>query len=1497
MLKKDDNFPKAAIRFPANHPMTKNLGNTSTEFLSGEEMVLSAKYLLHSVVSPDNLDSVTLNIVASKASLTLTAFYLNYIVGLLYNFITSEKYFVSTEEFKLNGNVNEKGRYIYNLRNTDERGHLIPYNQTEYFLSVDVSSVKIDAPLNLYSTKEAMGTGIFEHLGVDLRYVPTYIDLSVDLSPVTISIPLSGDDLKLKHPRQTFLGLEAVKIWGHAMVGSPPDNNYYKMIFDIFIGNVKGELFPSQVTMAINFLTNFIHQWKVAYPITELSTLEKNYNNDRVYMPDIVSKYKLLELLLKIQSISFGIIGTNGIIQISLPEGVEIFTDNMVDQETGSRQYVEVPIIDAKLLNSKELGMKTKEGDWIGIASLSTGIRLDVRSRPPFFQKHQKLQTKFLRDQDLTTMRLNIWNNGREDRGSFVESVDLEEIVKESLNERTEDTTSFFDVDSQFGDDNKSDDEYEDAQDESQLREVNTSDPKFTEFVRRGFNDKRGSSSIVRRRSSAVSSDRNSSLALSNDDFDEDEDNSTIEAVFFYKGEKKNMTIPLATYEKYLKFYCFEYEKDDNTPLIFNSTNIFLDHKFGLFSDFPDITLVPTNNSDHLEKVYKGFVPAVPLMKLMQERREKKQTKPGFLEKSEIMRLTQDDDRASTNIHLHFLKDISVFFTPNVCAILQDFIKPFIVPKQNGEDIADTLEKRNYESTAAPEVIPDWNLNMYQVSCSLNSITVHLLQSICAPDLIKSNFLGVRTTQSLKIVGSSLFFVLSVGFKNNRKLNDPEIPLKELISVEGSANLKSMHCTMQVINKKLLKSEGIPVEGFPKSIEFLDCPTLLVLYLDGLDLFGKYKVTLDENQGRVSLNTGKGFRLDFVKELPSIVYSMFDIWKHAGTSIVNAVSESMQQSKLAEIYFLSSLVSLSEQRNISTVFNENKMEAIKKMREIMNIVPYEEFQKINKDLSKRGFINSVNQETDVEFFKIFVSKPQEKNQQEENEKIKRKAFPTLQHLRTDIFFKVEEVKITLHALKTKSVVKVQDILVQGKLQYEKLTRNKFKELENLKKTKKRKIEAILSVNISLVSVNVYPEFVPFITCIVGVQALLLSEQNMELVSKLREQTLKRTKSIQPYPEDIEFSEMITNVQRATSPNEFVIFVTTEVDKIEARAWMDEYNFAELIVDGVSVMYNQALKREDISGSLLNIDDKMERNVDLKLVHSSSVNITNIKIQYNYSAEKLTSFTSLFDASIKGISINEYWFKINSKKNISLVFGVKGIQINIPYTKIWKAATFQFRRFINTWYSNIISRPNVPSTINQKTLVNLPKGEDGKIKINTEIPTINVYVDVNKFGVEAIILPNLQMRYEMKRIMVSFSRSVDELYKYHVHLYNSFLAFKTNINEEFPNSDREIPNPQQTNNSSDFRKKIILPEVYITGDVKTDTKSKQPSVTISTFIDVEYMENVFTSDLLNNVMHIQSTLLKEINNVIEGFNYVIDPDDKERVATFTNKIIKVGRHIH
>lgn len=218
--------------------------NTQAAFLTNKELghieglIVDGGYHYNATTSSTNTDTLILNVRGQSPYAYLYGFVIRYVMLLKDNYFGDFVHFRTFDEYQQQLQLKE--------RNPDAEAANQPprkkSNDMDVILSVRVDDTKIMLPGNLYSAGRYV-QGEFASVSVDLRFTNYYMDMEIDVSPVSFS--LGNAEGALESPgmssSNTQLFIDGLRIYGHRLFGLPPTEPTYLCNWDVSVGAVSGE--------------------------------------------------------------------------------------------------------------------------------------------------------------------------------------------------------------------------------------------------------------------------------------------------------------------------------------------------------------------------------------------------------------------------------------------------------------------------------------------------------------------------------------------------------------------------------------------------------------------------------------------------------------------------------------------------------------------------------------------------------------------------------------------------------------------------------------------------------------------------------------------------------------------------------------------------------------------------------------------------------------------------------------------------------------------------------------------------------------------------------------------------------------------------------------------------------------------------------------------------------------------------------------------------------
>ncbi|KAJ1333438.1 protein CSF1 [Microdochium nivale] len=229
--------------------------NTQASFLASkdigqlENLFISGKYHYLATTSPANTDTMVLKVTGQSLMAQVFGFHIRYILQLKDNYFGDHVHFRTLDEYQESIRLDN----IDPVAAAATRPPTKKSNDLDIMLSIRIDDPRVLLPANMYSSHRHV-TIETAAIAVDLRFTNYYMDLELDVSPLSFSsdTDISGTNSPLSVSTTTQLFIDGLRIYGHRVFGLPPTEPTYLCNWDISVGAVTGECTP-------DFLTALIH--------------------------------------------------------------------------------------------------------------------------------------------------------------------------------------------------------------------------------------------------------------------------------------------------------------------------------------------------------------------------------------------------------------------------------------------------------------------------------------------------------------------------------------------------------------------------------------------------------------------------------------------------------------------------------------------------------------------------------------------------------------------------------------------------------------------------------------------------------------------------------------------------------------------------------------------------------------------------------------------------------------------------------------------------------------------------------------------------------------------------------------------------------------------------------------------------------------------------------------------------------------------------------------
>jgi protein CSF1 len=226
-----------------NLELCLNSRNTVKAFVTQKDIVtvdtvtLDGSYLGHSESWTQLTDRLLFNIHGSRLTIWAFGFIIHHLINLKENYFGDYLHFKTWEEYQAllrSGEVDSEQRVMAQKSNRS--------TDLDVILCISVDDTRVMLPTKVYKADECIALTL-PSAGVDLRINNYYMDLQVDLSPMSLS--LSHSRLDNDSPRvldgKTELSVQSANVSMHRAFGLPPTEPSYASICSIDVGDVFGE--------------------------------------------------------------------------------------------------------------------------------------------------------------------------------------------------------------------------------------------------------------------------------------------------------------------------------------------------------------------------------------------------------------------------------------------------------------------------------------------------------------------------------------------------------------------------------------------------------------------------------------------------------------------------------------------------------------------------------------------------------------------------------------------------------------------------------------------------------------------------------------------------------------------------------------------------------------------------------------------------------------------------------------------------------------------------------------------------------------------------------------------------------------------------------------------------------------------------------------------------------------------------------------------------------
>ncbi|KAI9871873.1 MAG: hypothetical protein M1830_002348, partial [Pleopsidium flavum] len=386
---------------------TQNTFLDSMDVASLKELRLTGSYDYYTSISPRFTDTLILDLHGSTLSAHLYGFFVRYLMKLKDNYFGEDLHFRTLEEFQ--GLLANLGSHSH-TDEAEQESHGKKSNDLDVLLSVKADDASVLLPASLYSAKESVQIDIASVV-VDLRFTNYYMDLEVNLSPLSGSLKSSDSEIasvgSASWSTQVFVG--GLNIYGHRLFGLPPTEPTYVCNWDFKVGAVHGQcstIFLRTVLSALQVFTFSFGDEENALP-----SIHANIIHDVTFLRANVEPIRLWLLV------------DQAAILIST-DALSMKFNDWAGDNYSERLEVVVPALTMACVDAKTV-FRYRDGARYPINPLAyfqTTVNISMIERKFEFTKDREFQQNHLRVHDQRTRRIDWLLRDEIQKGPLVQS-------------------------------------------------------------------------------------------------------------------------------------------------------------------------------------------------------------------------------------------------------------------------------------------------------------------------------------------------------------------------------------------------------------------------------------------------------------------------------------------------------------------------------------------------------------------------------------------------------------------------------------------------------------------------------------------------------------------------------------------------------------------------------------------------------------------------------------------------------------------------------------------------------------------------------------------------------------------------------------------------------------------------------------------------------------------------------------------------------------------
>ncbi|KAK6416528.1 Macrophage colony-stimulating factor 1 receptor [Elasticomyces elasticus] len=354
------------------------------------KLTLNGSFDANGEEKPGLVDTLRFDINSWGLSMKAHGQLVRQLISLKENYFGDYVHFKTLEEFQnASDDFNEANAITASLPHPDA------INELDVILNIVIRDTTVMFPTNLYSCDEYVKIEL-SAADLNLRIVSYYLDMMLNLSPISFLMGASGSDEEspTESASSTQIYIRHLDLHGHRCFGAPPNEPAYVNEWDIDVGAVTGEC-----------STAFVRDLSAALKIFAFAMTDAE-NVLPVVSPNVFNDISFVHVQTDIVRLWLHV-GKDAMLMSAQP--ISVTTNDWASERVSQRITVMAPQITVACVDARSASRHRVRGNRRQavqtFAFLQTGASIDVLIRKRHFDSERLGQQAHVRECDLRTRR------------------------------------------------------------------------------------------------------------------------------------------------------------------------------------------------------------------------------------------------------------------------------------------------------------------------------------------------------------------------------------------------------------------------------------------------------------------------------------------------------------------------------------------------------------------------------------------------------------------------------------------------------------------------------------------------------------------------------------------------------------------------------------------------------------------------------------------------------------------------------------------------------------------------------------------------------------------------------------------------------------------------------------------------------------------------------------------------------------------------------------